>query len=297
MNRTPQSRRFWRILGPVMIYWGIQFMAQLIVQMIVMMLNTEKIVSIMQSSTTENIMEKTVEMSALLVQLMMEHQSLISAFVAACTIPIAAFFFSRDRKMEKAAQIPVNKKAPYTQYIWILLFGTAFCFGMNVIIIMSGLAMKDTTFISSSEVIYSEGIVVMLLCQGVIVPIAEELMFRGVLFKRCREQMRFFGAAFSVSCFFAFIHGSVTQLAYTLILGMFLAYFYEKFGSLKAAVFLHMLVNVISIVITKTGVLVWICSDLMRMAVCVVVCAFIGAAAFVKIQRIEEKPEIHVEIP
>lgn len=296
MNRTPQSRQFWRILGPVMIYWGIQLAAMLIVGSIAVILNAEAVVGVAQSATSESLMEQTVELSAKLVQTMMEHQSLISAFVALCTIPPAFFLFSADRKAEKAAQMPVNKKAPLVQYIWILLFGTAFCLGMNVIIIMSGLAMKDTTFISSSEVMYSEGIVVMVICQGVIVPIAEELMFRGVLYKRCREQMQFFGAAFSVSCFFAFIHGSVTQLAYTLILGMFLAYFYEKFGSLKAAVFLHMLVNVVSIVITRTGVLTWICSDLMRMAFCVVVCAFIGAAAFVRIQRIEEKPEIHVEV-
>lgn len=287
MNRTPQSRQFWRILGPVLIYWGTQLTAMLIVGGIALILNAEALVGITQSATSESLMEQTVELSAKLMQTMMEHQSLILAFVALCTIPPAFFLFSADRKAEKAAQLPVNKKAPLVQYIWIFLFGTAFCLGVNVVIVMSGLAAKDTSYINVSSAMYSEGLAVMLICQGIIVPIAEELMFRGVLYKRCREQMQFFGAAFAVACFFAFIHGSLTQVGYTLVLGMFLAYFYEKFGSLKAAVLLHMLVNVVSIVITKTDILLWLCSDLMRMAVCVVACAFIGSAAFVKIQKIE----------
>ena len=79
-----------------------------------------------------------------------------------------------------------------------------------------------------------------------------------------------------MACFFAFVHGTVTQVLYTLVLGLFLAYFYEKFGSLRAAVVLHMLVNIISVLITKTGALVWLCSEFMRMGICIVGCAFIG---------------------
>lgn len=224
----------------------------------------------------------------------MEYQSLISGFLALCTIPLPAFLFWRDRKMERAVQLPVNKVAPLKKYTWILLFGAAFCVGMNVVMVMSGLAMKDVSFLNVSKALYSESLGVMLVCQGLIVPIAEEWMFRGVLYRRCREQMKFWGAAFSVSLLFAFIHGSVTQMAYTLILGIFLAYVYEKFGSLKAPMFLHILVNSISIVLTKKELLLWLCSDFMRMAVCVVGCAFIGALAFVEIRKIEEKPEITV---
>lgn len=290
MNRTPQSKRFWRILGPILFYWGIQFVAQMAVQLIIMAVHAQEFMGIMQSvqSYTEAVSELTVKM----VELILKYQSQISAFVALCTIPMTAVLFSRDRKMEKSVQLPVNKKAPLRQYMWILLFGSAFCLGMNVIVAMSGLAMKDASFLTASENIYSEGIVVLLICQGILVPIGEEMMFRGVLYRRCREQMGFWGAAFSVSCFFAFVHGSVTQLLYTLVLGLFLAYFYEKFGSLKAAVLLHMLVNTVAILITKTGALVWLCSGVARMGICVVACAFVGAFAFVEIRKIDEKPEL-----
>lgn len=294
MNRTPQSKRFWRILGPILIYFGIQFVGQMIVQTVVLATHMQDLVGMMQSAQTESYPEVVATLSMKLMEWMMEYQSLISGFLALCTIPLPAFLFWRDRKMERAVQLPVNKVAPLKKYIWILLFGAAFCVGMNVVMVMSGLAMKDVSFLNVSKALYSESLGVMLVCQGLIVPISEEWMFRGVLYRRCREQMKFWGAAFSVSLLFAFIHGSVTQMAYTLILGIFLAYVYEKFGSLKAPMFLHILVNSISIVLTKKELLLWLCSDFMRMAVCVVGCAFIGALAFVEIRKIEEKPEITV---
>lgn len=294
MNRTPQSKRFWRILGPILIYFGIQFVGQMIVQTVVLATHMQDLVGMMQSAQTESYPEVVATLSVKLMEWMMEYQSLISGFLALCTIPLPAFLFWRDRKMERAVQLPVNKMAPLKKYTWILLFGAAFCVGMNVVMVMSGLAMKDVSFLNVSKALYSESLGVMLVCQGLIVPIAEEWMFRGVLYRRCREQMKFWGAAFSVSLLFAFIHGSVTQMAYTLILGIFLAYVYEKFGSLKAPMFLHILVNSISIVLTKKELLLWLCSDFMRMAVCVVGCAFIGALAFVEIHKIEEKPEITV---
>lgn len=294
MNRTPQSKRFWRILGPILIYFGIQFVGQMIVQTVVLATHMQDLVEMMQSAQTESYPEVVATLSVKLMEWMMEYKSLISGFLALCTIPLPAFLFWRDRKMERAVQLPVNKVAPLKKYIWILLFGAAFCVGMNVVMVMSGLAMKDVSFLNVSKALYSESLGVMLVCQGLIVPIAEEWMFRGVLYRRCREQMKFWGAAFSVSLLFAFIHRSVTQMAYTLILGIFLAYVYEKFGSLKAPMFLHILVNSISIVLTKKELLLWLCSDFMRMAVCVVGSAFIGALAFVEIRKIEEKPEITV---
>ena len=291
MNRTPQSKRFWRILGPILVYFGIQFVGQVIVQTVVLATHMQDLVGMMQSAQTESYPEVVAALSVKMMGWMMEYQSLISGFLALCTIPLPAFLFWRDRKMERDVQLPVNKKAPLKQYIWILLFGAAFCIGMNVVMVMSGLAMKDASYLNVSKAMYSESIGIMLICQGLIVPIAEEWMFRGVLYRRCREQMKFWGAAFSVSLFFAFIHGSVTQMAYTLILGVFLAYVYEKFGSLKAPMFLHILVNAISIVLTKKEILIWLCSNFMRMAICVVGCAFVGALAYVEIRKIDEKPE------
>lgn len=292
MNKNPQSRRFWRILGPILGYFGIQFVAQFVVQIIIMMLHMQDIVGIMQGTPDMTYTDLVTQMTVKLTNWIVMYQSQIAGFVAICTLPLPIVLYRKDRKMEQAANLPVNKKAPVQQYVWIVLFGIAFGLAMNVLIVMSGLAMKDTSYLNASKALYSQSMGIMLLCQGILVPIAEEWMFRGVLYRRFREQMSFWGAAFTVALFFALIHGSITQITYTLILGVFLAYFYEKYGSLKAPILLHILLNCVSIVATKKDILLWLCSDMMRMSVCVVGCAFFGALAFVQIRKIDEKPEV-----
>ena len=52
-----------------------------------------------------------------------------------------------------------------------------------------------------------------------------------------------------------------------------------------------MTANLTSLIITETGLLDWLCTAFLRLAVAVVSCAFLGAVMFVLIQRIDEKPE------
>ena len=120
---------------------------------------------------------------------------------------------------------------------------------------------------------------------GIITPLAEEMMFRGVLFGRCREQMGFYRAAIWSSLFFSMIHGNMVQMVYALALGMFLCYVYEKFGSLKASVLLHITINMVSLIATKAGLLTWLCMSPGRLAFGVIGCAFVGAVVFVNIQK------------
>ena len=67
-----------------------------------------------------------------------------------------------------------------------------------------------------------------LLCLGVLVPISEELVFRGMMFKRLREQSGFMHAAIFSSVVFALLHGNMVQMLYAFATGMMLSYVYEN---------------------------------------------------------------------
>ena len=120
---------------------------------------------------------------------------------------------------------------------------------------------------------------------GVIVPIAEELMFRGVLFRRFMESRGFWYSALWSSLFFVLMHQDGAQMAYALLLGIFLCYVYEKFGSLKAPVLLHVAANCSSLLYTELGVFRWIGGAPVRMAGAVIAGAFVCSAMYVLIQR------------
>lgn len=243
------------------------------------------------SMTNEEITRAAMQMQSAMLETTARYQVQMLAAAALCTIPVMAVLFHRDRKMEELLKLPVNKKAPLKKYIWTVILGIAACIGGNVLIVMTNLAFASEGYQNTSAIFYEPSFPVQVICLGVIIPISEELIFRGLLFKRCRELMGFLPAAAGISILFGFTHGNLVQLLYAIGLGMLLAYVYEKYGSLRAAVLLHITANMTSLILTETGGLVFICSAFLRLAAAVAVCAFLGAAAFVMIQRIDEKPE------
>ena len=132
---------------------------------------------------------------------------------------------------------------------------------------------------------YTAGLPMQLLILGIVVPVAEEMMFRGILFKRFRERQGFWYSAVCSSVFFAFMHASTTQTIYALLLGLMLSYLYEKFRTIKAPVILHIVMNMGAVFLTETGGFQWIASDPVRMAAAAIGGAFLCSVAFVLLQR------------
>ena len=83
------------------------------------------------------------------------------------------------------------------------------------------------------------------------IPICEELVFRGLMFKRMRERSGFLYAAVYSALVFGLFHGNIVQMVYGFILGMLLAYMYEKYGSVKAPIVGHMVMNLFSVLATE----------------------------------------------
>lgn len=294
MNRTPRKNKFWHLFGPFLLYWGIEWAAAVIAALVMLALSMPEMmqsVAWKDAMTNEEIASAAMQMQTAMLETAAHYQVQMLAAAALCTIPVMAMLFQKDRKLEQVLHVPVNKKAPLQKYVWTVILGIVVCIGGNVLIVMTNLAFVSEGYKNVSSVFYTPSFPVQMICLGIIIPISEELIFRGILFKRCRELMGFLPAAAGISFLFGFTHGNLVQLFYAVGLGMLLAYAYEKYGSLKAAVLLHITANITSLILTETGVLTWMCSAFIRLAVSVVACAFFGAAAFVMIQRIDEKPE------
>lgn len=294
MNRAPGKNKFWYLFGPFLIYWGIEFVGAMLAALVLIIVSVPEVmqsVTWTDSMTNEEFAQAAVQMQKVLLDMAARYQVQMLAAAALLTIPVLAVLYRRDRKQEQIQNLPVNKKAPPYQYIWTAILGISVCIGGNVLIIMTNLAFSSSSYQNASAVFYTPPFPVQVICLGFIIPISEELLFRGLLFKRCRGMMEFLPAALSISILFGFSHGNLVQFIYAFGLGMLLAYVCEKYGSLKAAILLHVTANLTSLIMTRIGLLDWICSAFIRLAVSVVGCAFLGAVMFVLIQRIDEKPE------
>ena len=85
---------------------------------------------------------------------------------------------------------------------------------------------------------------------------------------------------------------NMVQMIYGFILGMMLAYVYEKYGSVKAPVLAHATMNLLSVTATQIGLMDWLMADIMRIGTVTVLCASVAASMFVFMQRIDEKPDL-----
>jgi membrane protease YdiL (CAAX protease family) len=80
----------------------------------------------------------------------------------------------------------------------------------------------------------------------VVAPIAEELLFRGFLFRVLRLRMGFWLAAGIDGVLFGLVHGSLVILPILAVLGVALCWVYERTGSLFPCIAMHALNNTIA---------------------------------------------------
>ena len=93
------------------------------------------------------------------------------------------------------------------------------------------------------------GFILNLLLLGVIPPICEELIFRGVIFKGLRNNFSKWASILLTALLFALMHQSVTQFVYPFMLGIVLTTLMEQTGNLLYPIILHLFNNLTTITI------------------------------------------------
>ncbi len=89
-----------------------------------------------------------------------------------------------------------------------------------------------------------------LLYGGFLVPIAEELVFRGLLFRWLRQRFDFWPAAFISAAAFGAAHLRADQAIIAGLLGLPMAWLYEKSRSLAPAILMHQTYNSLLLMLT-----------------------------------------------
>ena len=96
-------------------------------------------------------------------------------------------------------------------------------------------------------------IAVLIIALGILAPISEELCFRGLMYTRIKGILGQAPALVFSSVCFGLIHGNAAQMIHAAALGILLAFFYEKGGSLIVPLAGHMAVNLFAIFTDASG--------------------------------------------
>lgn len=177
----------------------------------------------------------------------------VTTFAAVVMIPVFWYFYRRDQK--EMDFWTTERKAGGKEYIEILLLAVCCCIGVNNLVLLSGVTRQSATYQATAELIYESPIWVQILGLAILVPVMEELVYRGLLYKRMRSYLPAGISIIGSSLLFGVYHGNMAQLIFAGVIGLVMAYLMEEFRTLKVTILFHVVVNLTSIFCTWTGLL------------------------------------------
>jgi phosphoglycolate phosphatase len=118
--------------------------------------------------------------------------------------------------------------------------------GLNLLFELLGLTDSSAAYRAVRANQYSAAFGVGLLCYGVLPPVAEELLFRGILFNRMKRFLDLKLAVVASALCFGAYHGNMVQGVYGFLMGCLMAYAYVYFGSFRAPLGIHIGANLLA---------------------------------------------------
>lgn len=243
MRQKFTAKSLWGIIYPTLMYVGITYLVQVIVSIVIYMFlecNYE-----IQGFTTDAEIENRI---ATLVRSHLMHITAISGLV---TAPFGFMFMYFDVLKEK--QLGIYKKykgVKISTYLLIIpLAISSMMMGNGLVSIIQSFLPKTwlAAYDDTSAILYGCGIEVQILTTVIAAPIIEEIIFRGLIFKRIRRVSNATVAIIISALLFGIFHGNVVQGIYAFIIGALLAYVYEKYKCIVAPILFHMTANAVSV--------------------------------------------------
>lgn len=222
-----QKNRFklWQILYPIAIYYVVSSLAYYGLEVI------------FGVTTTENYMVRQM-------------------LCGAISIPFILRFYVEDKKARDVVYGAKSFCLDGMQIKNILLtIATAATAGMavNNLIAMTPMTQASAGFQNANASFFGGELAFQLLGSCLIIPIAEELVFRGVVYQRIRVYFDVKVALLFSALIFGIVHANLVQFLYAALLGILLAFLYEKTGYFYVPVLGHITANTIAVIRTATG--------------------------------------------
>lgn len=143
--------------------------------------------------------------------------------------------------------------ARVTRYCVVAAIAFLSAMGFNLLMNLLGLTGISGSYKETSQAQYGVNFIVGLFLYGAVSPIAEEAVFRGVIYNRMKRCFNYPVALCVSALLFGCYHGNAVQAVYGTILGILIAWCYELCGSFAVPVLFHSVANVSMYVMTYYG--------------------------------------------
>ena len=151
----------------------------------------------------------------------------------------------------------MQRKLTLKEWVNVFIISMVASVGLNLLLTVIDLPRFSPAYQDAVKTLYAPPFVQQLLIVGIVCPVFEELLFRGIAFRLLRKTLSFFWAGMISAIIFGLYHGNLVQFVYAGILGVLLAYFYEKYESIVVPVVSHITMNILVLIITKMNGFIW----------------------------------------
>lgn len=227
--------RLWNMISPPALYMFIQMGVELAVALITIIYENVKMYKTYgMINDAQAVTEKVQQMT-----------EVNASYITVVSAVMAVIFFGRMYLKERNSFLKENNKE--INIFVMIAFGVMLSMAAGSILSAMNIDNIYGSYEKTSSLLLNGNIVYRLFALGVITPAAEEIIFRGLVFNRVKKQ---YGSLYGIvvsSLMFGVFHFNLVQGLYAFIIGMAFAYCYELTGNLKVPVYMHMSINVLTV--------------------------------------------------
>ena len=215
----PIQRKLWRLLKPLLTYELFLIGATVLLALILM------------TFTTGGYLEERMHATSVLA----------SAIGSLAAVPVLWKQYKKDDGMFPEPEKRWSAAEAAACILLVMTFGHL----LNTVMNVTGFTRIFSGYQDMASKIYEgQNPLLLILSVGVLSAAAEEIVFRGMIYRRAKD---FWGTGWGIaaSCLlFGAYHGNVTQFVYAAIVSVLLILIYERCGTLLAPILAHMAENI-----------------------------------------------------
>lgn len=167
----------------------------------------------------------------------------LTTVAAAVSLPVFAFMMKRDGRSWSG-----GGGMSFLQGVKVAGLGLACNVGLTVLLnaVNAFFSFSNDT----QEALFGSNLAVQVAGIGILVPIMEEVLFRGLVYQRLRDYNKKWPSVLIAAAIFAVYHGNALQMLFAFPMAVIIILIYRRWKTLTAPVLFHVAVNLSSILVT-----------------------------------------------
>lgn len=233
------EQKILRIIYPPVLYLFICLSTQVIASSILIWLDA-KVTDVkgVSATTSANYIEH-------INRVINTHTVLMNFIGAGVGLIIFGIIYKRDKNN--------NKKIGIYELLYSYAIGLTAGTGISLLISILPIDNIIGSYESTSELLLNGKFIQLFIVLGIVVPLTEEVIYRGIIFNRIKKYLDANKAIIISSLLFGLFHLNLMQGLYAFIIGLIMGYMYYKFENIWAPIVLHMAINQLTVIFASTG--------------------------------------------